>query len=58
VNVLSVEEVRYIKDTLMACQSELVTSSHSEAYGMLYEAMEILDSLLLESEGDFWEDFE
>ena len=56
-NDISTEELRYLKDTFMACQTELMTSSYSEAYGQIYEALEIIDSLLLETEDNLLEDF-
>ena len=57
-NEISTGELRYLRETLMACQTELVTSSYSEAYGTIYEAMEIIDSLLLENEAELLDSFE
>ena len=57
-NEISTGELRYLKDTFMACQGELMTSSYSEAYSQIYEALEIIDSLLLESDENILEDFE
>jgi len=56
--LISAQEVQHIKDTLEACQVALTDNTSSDAYGLLYDALHIMETLEGEAEDMLIDDFD